>query len=350
MRSFTPADFITLANAASGISAVFSSFEYARKGQVGYLWAAVVLQSQIWSRAPLAVEPLGDWARWPGRWGEARAGWVPGRVRHENSVWASNAPVLPAETRASASPFFTAASTLIAIPAGVQIFLWIATIWAGRPRWNTALLFVAAFIVLCVGLGLAVALCARKRPGQALALPHVQVLHVPMQAPAHQQQQHVPQLGIELLQPLRELQVDRHVLARILELVAVRTAFAEAVLARAPHQPGQSLPVAIQAVLTNTGTHVEGESPNGKLIIQLAPFDDTSNNGGVYILAICQLQKYNANGTLTPVSYPVDPRDCKYDAFKIQEDAPSCAECGSIMVRNGSCYKCLNCGNSMGCS
>ena len=37
-------------------------------------------------------------------------------------------------------------------------------------------------------------------------------------------------------------------------------------------------------------------------------------------------------------------------AFKIQEDAPSCAECGSIMVRNGSCYKCLNCGCTSGCS
>jgi ribonucleoside-diphosphate reductase alpha chain len=37
-------------------------------------------------------------------------------------------------------------------------------------------------------------------------------------------------------------------------------------------------------------------------------------------------------------------------AFKIQEDAPSCADCGSIMVRNGSCYKCLNCGSTSGCS
>ena len=37
-------------------------------------------------------------------------------------------------------------------------------------------------------------------------------------------------------------------------------------------------------------------------------------------------------------------------AFRIQEDAPSCAECGSIMVRNGSCYKCLNCGSTSGCS
>jgi ribonucleoside-diphosphate reductase alpha chain len=31
-------------------------------------------------------------------------------------------------------------------------------------------------------------------------------------------------------------------------------------------------------------------------------------------------------------------------------DAPICDRCGHITVRNGSCYKCLNCGNSMGCS
>jgi ribonucleoside-diphosphate reductase alpha chain len=32
------------------------------------------------------------------------------------------------------------------------------------------------------------------------------------------------------------------------------------------------------------------------------------------------------------------------------DDAPSCADCGAIMVRNGSCYKCLNCGSTSGCS
>lgn len=32
------------------------------------------------------------------------------------------------------------------------------------------------------------------------------------------------------------------------------------------------------------------------------------------------------------------------------DDAPSCAGCGSIMVRNGSCYKCMNCGETSGCS
>jgi ribonucleoside-diphosphate reductase alpha chain len=31
-------------------------------------------------------------------------------------------------------------------------------------------------------------------------------------------------------------------------------------------------------------------------------------------------------------------------------DAPTCAECGSIMTRNGSCYKCGNCGGTSGCS
>ncbi|MBW2713488.1 MAG: vitamin B12-dependent ribonucleotide reductase, partial [Deltaproteobacteria bacterium] len=33
-----------------------------------------------------------------------------------------------------------------------------------------------------------------------------------------------------------------------------------------------------------------------------------------------------------------------------QADAPSCSDCGSIMIRNGACYKCPNCGNTSGCS
>src|SRR5947199_699019 len=37
-------------------------------------------------------------------------------------------------------------------------------------------------------------------------------------------------------------------------------------------------------------------------------------------------------------------------AFSPQADAPSCPECGSLMIRNGSCYKCLNCGATSGCS
>jgi ribonucleoside-diphosphate reductase alpha chain len=33
-----------------------------------------------------------------------------------------------------------------------------------------------------------------------------------------------------------------------------------------------------------------------------------------------------------------------------QQDAPTCPSCGHVAVRNGACYKCLNCGESLGCS
>jgi ribonucleoside-diphosphate reductase alpha chain len=33
-----------------------------------------------------------------------------------------------------------------------------------------------------------------------------------------------------------------------------------------------------------------------------------------------------------------------------QQDAPTCPGCGHVAVRNGACYKCLNCGESLGCS
>lgn len=37
-------------------------------------------------------------------------------------------------------------------------------------------------------------------------------------------------------------------------------------------------------------------------------------------------------------------------AKNMQSDAPACNVCGHITVRSGTCYKCLNCGNSLGCS
>ena len=46
-----------------------------------------------------------------------------------------------------------------------------------------------------------------------------------------------------------------------------------------------------------------------------------------------------ASRTAAPVSAP-----------RMFDDAPPCSTCGSIMVRNGSCYKCLNCGATSGCS
>lgn len=57
-------------------------------------------------------------------------------------------------------------------------------------------------------------------------------------------------------------------------------------------------------VVTYSGSH---DFDSNK--IRLMPYADTSNPGGVYILAICSL----ADG------YPVNPSDCKYDAFKIDD-------------------------------
>jgi cytochrome c oxidase subunit I+III len=46
--------------------------------------------------------------------------------------------------------FFTAASVLIAVPTGAQIFCWIATIWSGRPRFTVSMLWALGFIVVFV--------------------------------------------------------------------------------------------------------------------------------------------------------------------------------------------------------
>ena len=46
--------------------------------------------------------------------------------------------------------FFTGASMMVAIPSGIQIFCWLATLWEGRLVYRTPLLFVLGFIVLFV--------------------------------------------------------------------------------------------------------------------------------------------------------------------------------------------------------
>ena len=43
-------------------------------------------------------------------------------------------------------------------------------------------------------------------------------------------------------------------------------------------------------------------------------------------------------------------RKAHTQTFDNQSDAPACDTCGSMMVRNAACYKCLNCGSTSGCS
>ena len=66
-------------------------------------------------------------------------------------------------------------------------------------------------------------------------------------------------------------------------------------------------------VITNLGTHVMGEDKSGRLVIQAMPYDDTTNPGGVYILAVCE---WLGDGTANDAT---NPANCKYDAFKVRE-------------------------------
>ena len=54
--------------------------------------------------------------------------------------------------------------------------------------------------------------------------------------------------------------------------------------------------------------------------------------------------------TVTRVQKTVTMDAVNSAAKSMQSDAPACNTCGHITVRSGTCYKCLNCGNSMGCS
>jgi ribonucleoside-diphosphate reductase alpha chain len=62
-------------------------------------------------------------------------------------------------------------------------------------------------------------------------------------------------------------------------------------------------------------------------------------------------------GTTAPAALPkpvatlTEGKDTSLrQTFINQADAPPCPDCGCIMVRNGACYKCMNCGTTSGCS
>ena len=55
---------------------------------------------------------------------------------------------------ALAQAFFAAASMLVAVPTGIQLFAWIATLWTGRPVWKVPMLWTAGFLVVFVAGGL----------------------------------------------------------------------------------------------------------------------------------------------------------------------------------------------------
>ena len=71
-----------------------------------------------------------------------------------------------------------------------------------------------------------------------------------------------------------------------------------------------------------------------------------------------ELEEANGHGQLRPTAdAPAAPKASAgttvatpFSTIQNQEDAPPCSTCGSIMIRSGACYKCVNCGNTSGCA
>jgi ribonucleoside-diphosphate reductase alpha chain len=59
--------------------------------------------------------------------------------------------------------------------------------------------------------------------------------------------------------------------------------------------------------------------------------------------------QYSSGGIVTE-SFAVKTSALSQSTAALQADAPPCPECGQITLRNGTCYKCMNCGASLGCS
>ena len=55
-------------------------------------------------------------------------------------------------------------------------------------------------------------------------------------------------------------------------------------------------------------------------------------------------------GVIPPAAGTKTASVAEMSTVQNQEDAPPCSICGSIMVRSGSCYKCVNCGSTSGCA
>lgn len=69
---------------------------------------------------------------------------------------------------------------------------------------------------------------------------------------------------------------------------------------------------------------------------------------GARFLGITEANEAGETPKLRPTV--ADPQAAlQFDASAVG-DAPLCSECGSMMTRNGSCYKCENCGGTSGCS
>ena len=95
---------------------------------------------------------------------------------------------------------------------------------------------------------------------------------------------------------------------------------------------------------------VKGEKVNKKKVLEIG--DETGEHLirkliGMYIAGYNTIE-IKSRKNIEPEMTQLEERE--KTVFQSQADAPNCPECGSIMVRNGNCYKCIECGTTSGCS
>lgn len=121
----------------------------------------------------------------------------------------------------------------------------------------------------------------------------------------------------------------------------MENAVAHAAATASAERPSQESSIAL--------SHDEGrESTPVLATVQTAPAVSAGGNlqGSTPAAVVLQLPRPQADGERRPgVAAGMHAH-----LSAMMGDSPFCDQCGSMTVRNGACYKCLNCGNSMGCS
>jgi len=103
--------------------------------------------------------------------------------------------------------------------------------------------------------------------------------------------------------------------------------------------------------LTNTRFEPSGFTQNPEIRYASSVLDYIARWLGGKFISASYLKLSTTVGGTEPAAPSTNPQAVPATGMlAINGDAPSCPTCGMLMVPNGSCYKCVNCGNTSGCS
>ncbi len=98
----------------------------------------------------------------------------------------------------------------------------------------------------------------------------------------------------------------------------------------------------------NAPQRVADESPASKPVVKTNGVRSATVADFEHTEAVLGHSTVTSSAPLSISSDGLEKRDEQFAHF--QSDAPACDNCGALTVRCGTCYRCFNCGNSMGCS